>query len=546
MKKIIPISLLVIACLVLSSTVIARSTINVPMTDPVYRDLDRILGAGLVKDYIYGQRPYSREEIIRLLTEAQKTVQIKKNESISFDSSIDFFLNLEEVINKRLKEYRSLDEKKKNKSFYFVPLSNASLDLALLDSPARSIPPNNGVGAINAVINPLVQYQGGHHYVEGGTLGLETQHWAQLSSYFSAFAHPRFALLAPTTGSTNGEVIVQELYGKAGIGNFEVEVGRDSLVWGQSPEGDFLLSTNARPLDMIKISNPHPFKFPWIFKHLGNFKGTFFLANLGPERSFKNDFLAGIHLSLQPHPLIELGLSSVFNAGGQGAPTFSFVDGVRDFFGFIPFGGINETDKSISNRISGVEGRFMIPPLADMSLYLEMLIDDKSDNSFKSLFIDGNAYLAGIYLPRLSRSGTFDLRLETKWLSPIFYRHGTFTDGNTMNGLLFGNPLGPDAWSVEAITNVTFSPKLNLTFDFSAEFRESNTYVRTDINTVVSDGPKEKRYRSILGWQQEWNRHWESSLKVGYERANTFNFEPGRNLDNFLGQILLTYHFPQW
>ena len=545
MKKIIPISLLVIACLVSSSTVIARSTINVPMTDPVYRDLDRILGAGLVKDYIYGQRPFSREEVVRMLTEAQENLKIKKENLFVHNSTMDFLLDLEEITNRRLRQYQNPGNSQSNNNLYLRTLDNIILDLNLLDSPPRKIPTNNGAGFfINATVNPLVRYQEGRHYVDGETFALETQHWAQLSPYFSLFVHPRFALKIPNGRSSNGEVIIQKLYGKVALRNLEIQFGRDSLIWGQSPPGTLLFSSNARPLDMIKLTNSELFKFPWIFKHLGNFKGTFFFANLGPEHIYKNDFLAGFKISLQPHPLIELGLSSISNFGGQGAPDISFGTGVRDFFGWVPFGGISTTDDPISNRIAGVEVKFRIPPLSNLQLYLEMCLDDKTEVQVKQTFVDDAAYLAGIYLPKIF-ANSLDLRLEVRGAWVIFYRHNTFPDGYTLNNLLIGDPLGPDAWSIEVTSNLLLSPKTLLTFSFVEEVRDSDTYNRGSdgVSTVANHLPQERRTRLMSLWQHEWNDNWRSGIRFGYEKTTQFEFVPGNNINNFLGQLLLSYQF---
>src|ERR1700755_2826488 len=51
----------------------AQATVTVPVQDPVYRDLDRLFGSGLIKTMMVGQRPYSRREIARIVIEASQT-----------------------------------------------------------------------------------------------------------------------------------------------------------------------------------------------------------------------------------------------------------------------------------------------------------------------------------------------------------------------------------------------------------------------------------------------------------------------------------------
>ena len=47
----------------------AQATVTVPVQDPVYRDLDRLFGAGLVKKMVVGMKPYSRREIARIVAD---------------------------------------------------------------------------------------------------------------------------------------------------------------------------------------------------------------------------------------------------------------------------------------------------------------------------------------------------------------------------------------------------------------------------------------------------------------------------------------------
>src|SRR3954463_11047128 len=51
----------------------AQATVTVPVQDPVYRDLDRLFGSGLIKTMIVGQRPYSRREIARMVIDASQS-----------------------------------------------------------------------------------------------------------------------------------------------------------------------------------------------------------------------------------------------------------------------------------------------------------------------------------------------------------------------------------------------------------------------------------------------------------------------------------------
>src|SRR3954471_20524508 len=64
------ISAVLFAALVLPIALAAQATVTVPVQDPVYRDLDRLFGSGLIKTMMVGQRPYSRREIARIAIDA--------------------------------------------------------------------------------------------------------------------------------------------------------------------------------------------------------------------------------------------------------------------------------------------------------------------------------------------------------------------------------------------------------------------------------------------------------------------------------------------
>jgi len=51
---------------------------------------------------------------------------------------------------------------------------------------------------------------------------------------------------------------------KAEAFNLELEVGRDSLWWGPGYNGALLMTNNARPFDLVKLSNAYPYRIPWI------------------------------------------------------------------------------------------------------------------------------------------------------------------------------------------------------------------------------------------------------------------------------------------
>src|SRR5262245_46668238 len=68
----------------LCAAAIADSSVDLSPSDPasaqVYADLDTLASFGLLPTMIVGQRPYSREEVARLVLEAGRSLASKESE----------------------------------------------------------------------------------------------------------------------------------------------------------------------------------------------------------------------------------------------------------------------------------------------------------------------------------------------------------------------------------------------------------------------------------------------------------------------------------
>lgn len=532
------------------------SSPNVPVDDPVYRQIDKLIAFGLIKDAIYGQRPWSRNEIARMIGEAMKNREkvgpplAPDDREISSNIAVDDLLEglkrdyKEELIRRGILEGET-------KKFYVHPLEQVSFDYTALDSPPRDIPVSNGSGLIDGFINPLVAQREGLDFVDGNNLSLETSHSASLTKYFSLHFRPHARLLVPNTGETKAKFIVQDLYGKFNIRNFEIEAGRDHLIWGHAENGGLIFSNNARSLDMIKISNDSPFYHPWIFRYFGPSKYTFFIANLGPERIFKNSFLYGFKVTIKPTHFLELGLSETIVIGGDGAPSLSFFDPIGELFPVHKIGRNILFDDKSDHRFGFFDMRLTIPPLRNSVLYFDSFFDDSPARAFGHLgdLMDQMAMMVGFYIPRLTTDGSADLTLEYRHVPGVGYRHSNWTTGYTLNREIIGDPLGPDADSILLKFSADLSDNKILTTSLSYENRDSDTFSQTT-NPVTgggeeiiraTDNPTEHRIRFLasLDWRA---KPWlVLRPEIGYERVVNFNFIPRNDRNNFLGGIALTF-----
>ncbi len=544
-----PLKLLLLLFLLFSPALSASS--NVPIDDPVYRDIDKLVGAGLVKDVIYGQRPWSRREIARLI----KTAKANEKEMLLLSPNsgeVELNLMVQDILERLTREYQ--DELTGNgalegeaKAFSVKTLEQIRLDYTLLDSPARLVPPNNGLGSIDAVINPMVSYEEGRHIVDGNTLGLETTHRARVGDYFSLYSRPRFELTGPRDSETKAGIYAQQLYGNFTYKKLNLEMGRDSLIWGQGEHGGLLLTNNARGLDMIKVSNDMPFFFPGFLKYLGPTKATLFVANLGPEREFPYSYLTGFKMSVKPTSFLELGASQLVIMGGDGAQTGSFWDYLGEFFAVRPNVGFNTGDVgadggvNLSDRLMGADIRFFIPALDNSQIYYEMFTE-ACCGVFSKLY----GYYGGFYAP-LFLSSDLSLRLEIARFPAIFYRHGIFTSGKTLNGNLLGHHSGPDSNAFDLKIGQSFSEhwrgNTSLSYLVSKGHTYSNSTGTAEGFYVSQASASEKRYKIVNDLIHD-NGRYSIQNALGFEYVENFNFEPNKRAYNFILRMVFTVKLP--
>lgn len=533
--------ILLISSLFLATHAFALSAPNVPIDDRVYKDIDRLIAAKLVKPTIVGQRPYSRSEIARMIAEAIQNRQKLEAESTAREAYINKILD--HLIQSYHDEMVVIGAVEGTPHPIIIhPIEKIKGIYTYLKSHQEMFPTNNGVGTIDAKINTFQAYKEGVPFQSGSQVHIESEHRAQFSKYFSIYARPLFKL---TGGSS--KAYIQNLYAKFEVANIELEVGRDSLVWGQGEYGPLLISNNARPLDLIKLTNPSPVRLPSFLKYIGPVRASIFVSNLGPEQPHKYPYLAGYKLSILPFDLWELGLSHTVMMGGGGMRSIPADDAILEFLG-IRAGGMNASQ---TNHLVEFETALTIPPLRYTRIYLALNNEDKRD-TIKRFFKDGSAYLGGIYIPRLTNSGDADLRLEYYHTSPITYRHSGYSNGYTLNRNIIGSALGPNADGVhiEYHHDIKGDLRLDFTLEFNWERRGSNIYTTTtdpdgtwgDI-VVEQHRPYEHRFRINLRHHWPLNNRITIESLVGYERIHNKNFISGKSGNDAVFAVSFSYNF---
>jgi hypothetical protein len=521
-----------VATLAVASVARAQATATVPLDAAVYRHIDALAGVGLLDSLIVGQRPYSRREIVRLLNEAHRNLDRQPRARAW----------AERVIASDLQVYGGRwameDGRWARRAVELVRAEGG-----LLDSPWRAIPADSN-GRVDAAINPLAAYRGARPLYHGATATLESRHVIEPERHISLFIQPRVTAASPRAGGSTSTLRLQS--GAVGLlfGNLAISAGRDAVVFGQAPTGGLVLSSNAPPLDMIRLSIDRPARLPWIFGLVGPVRGTAFIADLGPHQNFPHAKLIGYKLSAAVHPQFELGVQVIDEMGGRGSPPGSFGDRVLDLMPLFDI--FRSSDFLFSNKYAGIDFRWRLPRAAGFELFFDGAVDDLDARRWKSTLLEDAGYITGFSFSCIVQCGSVGVRAEYHQTGIRYYTHTQFTSGIAHNGTLLGDPLGP-----RGLGGYVTIDHLNARYGTVAaggafEVRSGNRYGvavtgpedRGFHFVLYERHPAEKRSRALLSWRAaERNRSVGARVALGVERVQNFGFVDGRNRTNGLVQV---------
>jgi hypothetical protein len=344
------------------------------------------------------------------------------------------------------------------------------------------------------------------------------------TSTSTSFAYGDSTTYAADGGSINLQL--HKGYVKLNVFNFEVEVGRDSLWWGPGYHAALLMSNNAPPMDMIKLSNPEPVLLPWIFSYLGPVQFNLIFSQLNDERTgneLANPFYYGFRLGIKPHPFLELGVTQNCIFGGPGRRDLSLGESIS-----ILYSNKNLTGKTESNQELAYDFALTIPNikkyifLADgIKIYCEVGAEDTGNPP------DKRAYLAGfaLYNPFTLERAVF--RGEYAILSPygaplVWYNHTYYP--MRYEGQVFGDYVGTDAEDIFVEWSQDFEK-----FSYKLSFDRERSGIQTKASPQFTN-----QYSGEIGYRINSNSN--ITLRYAYEDINNLgNVQGERQGNQFLG-----------
>ena len=501
-KGILQIILIALLIIALPIPALSGTSVNVDVDSWVYPAIERLASFGLIESGLINTRPLTRMEMARLTGEAMGLMAERKP-----GDEVD---GLTLYLLKRLKkEFR--DE-----------LSNLGMI---------------GDVKVKTVIKPIDEMKIGYHFLDGNytiynndgirygdnhNASLQISGHSDLFDTISLYYQPIFEYNQNLDDEEKTGIDLKKGYAKLNLGNIEFEIGRDSMWWGPGYHGSLLMTNNAEPFDMVKVSNPRPILLPWIFRYLGPFKAAWFITKLEKDRPIPEPYLYGLRLNIKPLPTLELGMSHIAIFGGEGRE-LSFTETLE-----VLYSNRNLSGKQESNQQFAVDFSFWIHDMDRITtLFRAIKFYGEIGAEDTGYPPDRRAHLVGLLFNDLLLAGKTDLRIEYVNTSPgqgpdCWYQHGYYPA--FYQGRVFGHHVGSNAEDIFARVTSHLTNDLIAGIDIDMERRG------------LSKAIQEKHYQVGIDLSYNITDMIEVKTRYGFERVDNLNFVDGEDkIRHFFG-----------
>lgn len=468
-------SIFVLILVLIGWNLSSQASTYLEIGEEVYNYLSYLEAKGCFVSSLLGIKPISQKEALRLLAEARKNGcsdpvsrwfidQIERE--ISYDSDNDFV----------------------------QPLDKVSFSYAYSDSD---------------LVSRFFYNNDGDEFQKNNNFRFNFNSVAQIGR-FSFFLKPEVRY----TGNDYAGIYLRKAYMVFGIHNIDIFFGKDSQWWGPGQNGAILLSNNAEPFTMFRVSNDRPILLPWIFSRLGLFKFSFFVTRLDEERFVPRPYLWGLRLDFKPHPYLEVGLSRTALLGGEGkseAPKMwlkSFLGKGENVRGF--------DDNEPGDQRAGFDVKLTLPfKIQPFQVYLEAAGEDEAGNLPYRW-----AYILGFYLPKIFTFENLAFKFEYAKTNSSWYTHHIYRSGYTYEGRIIGHHMGRDAedyWG--ELSYLVPSQKLIVSLGFEKIFYRRYQPDQKETNFYLS--LKKSLYDSL--WVHFLFRHYDLDHVEGTSNSENIN-----------------------
>jgi membrane-associated phospholipid phosphatase len=516
----------------------------VPVDSWVYRAFDRLAALGYVTAGYEGKRPWSREQCARLLIDADEAIVSSSGAHHLPDSQIQALMQA--LHHEFAREESTFTEG--NRSFEVESLYTRVLSAngTVLDDgyhlgetyaydygrPFRQGTNLISGGSASATYGSLFFFLNGEfqHAPSAPALSTDVRDFIALRDKVPTPLDVPFAPI--------NTFQLLEVYAGINLRGWQISFGNQSLSWGPGIGGSLLLSNNAAPFPMLRISPQKAADIPGISKILGPISVEQFFGRVDGHHGLSQPWIYGQSISMKPFRSLEFAYSRTALIGGSGHPLTS-----GKFFNSL-FGRVDPSENSVpGDSRTAVDWTWHVPGVHHLVTFYGELEDD--DDSIPLQNLAKSVLRPGIYLSRLPLLPKFDVHFEwTSSTSPgraSFQNHGNlnywnldYTDGYTNNGNLMGNTVGREGITLQAWTRYWMSPRNTL--DFS--WKQSRV-----LSDFVPGGGKWQDFQASYSVTKHSGLYLKTFLQFEHISSFPLLFPGSRN--NLTAAIELGY-LPQW
>jgi membrane-associated phospholipid phosphatase len=311
-----------------------------------------------------------------------------------------------------------------------------------------------------------------------------------------------------------------ELYAGVAFDGNALSIGKQELYWGPTTMGPLAFSSNAEPTYNLRFVSTRPHPLPFI-PSLGTYRFDVVLGKLSGHSYPARPWYNGQKVAFNFGDNLEVSFTrwSVFWGVGHPITLHTFKQNVFSFNS--TGGGISGEGGSLGygdrddpgDRKSNFDFSYRLPFLRRaVTLYADAYSDDDPNPLDAPRRAVWNP---GIYFARLPFLPHMDLRVEAVSSEGLavdfggqhFFMNNQYLDSNTNKGFLLGNAIGRDSRAIEGRTGYWFSARTRV----EAGYRQNKGGTGfLPGGSTITDGFVNSSYAI--------DRHWQVQLFSQYER----------------------------
>ncbi len=400
------------------------ATANVSVDSPYYSYIEKLSAMGYLDTMPNGAKPYSRMQMAQWVVQAQDKAASKPMPKYLADE-------VDALASYVAPEVATL---RGNKTEDTLKLRSVSLTAAaqVSDASRYSYGPS-----VNAGWQSFGANRNGYRYGRDGNGILEAEISGNIGHETAIALRPHFSYDKDNDFSAS----LEEGYIKTRAGIWAFEAGKEALTWGQGETGSLALGHNMRPLTSVQAHFIEPQKVGGFFRFLGQADVHLFYGFLEGDRAdqarvhgrtdYDDAGLLGIRADFSPTSYFTFGLARLSMLGGD-------HNGLNSSdWGHWLYGRNDDAATDRWDDIAGGDFRLSLP---GVTFYGELYGEDQSHYMPSKV-----AWRAGLYLPKLTHDGSWDMTLEMADTSDAWYSHQRFQNGWTYHDAIIGDSMGRDA-----------------------------------------------------------------------------------------------------